>query len=275
MSATKNIEIKEFNGIDYNVLFPKIDIENYYIWEKVKTINSEITIYTTDIANRPVDLRYNNTIYFGDGFQVQNGKFILNNVSSIDLTSANQSSLYGKFCSIGTETSTNIFYIYPNPRIEQNGSYGVRMSPCNFFSSAKEITVTEMENNGYISNIKPELPTQDLNEYEYIPLNNICAHTQIQTGSYIGTGDYGINTPNKLFFNFSPKIAFITWNGTKAKQTINKTEERSINWVYGEIADNDSFTMVSERNNLIWFSQFSANRQLNVLGETYEYTVIG
>ena len=50
MSATKNIEIKEFNGIDYNVLFPKIDIENYYIWKKVKSINSEITIYTTDIA---------------------------------------------------------------------------------------------------------------------------------------------------------------------------------------------------------------------------------
>ena len=275
MSATKNIEINKFNEIDYNILFPKINIENYYILEKVKSVNSEITVYTTDIANKPVDLVFNNTIYFGDGFQAQNGKFILNNVSSIVLTDGNKSSLYGKFCSISTETSTDIFYIYPNPRIDYNGSYGVRMYPCNYFGRAKEITVTEMKNNGYISNIKPELPAQDLNEYEYIPLNNICAHTQIQTGSYIGTGDYGINTPNKLFFNFSPKIAFITWNGTKAKQALNRAEERSINWVYGETADNESFKMVSERNNLIWFSQKSDKQQLNVLGETYEHTVIG
>jgi hypothetical protein len=40
--------------------------------------------------------------------------------------------------------------------------------------------------------------------------------TKVQTGSYVGTGAYGSSNPNKIIFNFVPKLIFITGTWTSS-----------------------------------------------------------
>lgn len=76
--------------------------------------------------------------------------------------------------------------------------------------------LTSSDRNAY-----PDSGTQDGYEYEYlgIPFDNAVTASKIATGSYVGTGTYGINNPNSLTFEFEPKIVLIkpSTNGTLSK----------------------------------------------------------
>ena len=67
----------------------------------------------------------------------------------------------------------------------------------------------------------PDSGTSGGYEYEYlgIPFDNAVTASKIATGSYVGTGTYGINNPNSLTFEFEPKIVLIkpSTNGTLSK----------------------------------------------------------
>ena len=70
-------------------------------------------------------------------------------------------------------------------------------------------------------NAYPDSGTSGGYEYEYlgIPFDNAVTASKIATGSYVGTGTYGINNPNSLTFAFEPKIVLIkpSTNGTLSK----------------------------------------------------------
>ena len=72
-------------------------------------------------------------------------------------------------------------------------------------------------------NAYPDSGVVDGYEYEYlgVPLDRAFGGARIQTGSYIGTGTYGLSNPNSLSFDFNPAFLVvlpekITSTGTTA-----------------------------------------------------------
>lgn len=49
--------------------------------------------------------------------------------------------------------------------------------------------------------------------YTYVPFGQIGGFHKMTTGSYVGSGTYGIDNPNKLTFDFEPKMVVIYTNG--------------------------------------------------------------
>lgn len=92
---------------------------------------------------------------------------------------------------------------------------------------------------------------------------------RIETGTYIGTGTYGANAPNRLEFSFQPGAVVIS-GGAKGGYV----------WLYGnnyERVDSSNVnTLVWEELSLTWYSgNPDANTQLNGKDKTYRYIVIG
>lgn len=52
-------------------------------------------------------------------------------------------------------------------------------------------------------------PPREPDGYTYTPLGQLGSKVRIETGSYIGTGTYGISNPTRIMFNFTPKIVIL------------------------------------------------------------------
>lgn len=92
---------------------------------------------------------------------------------------------------------------------------------------------------------------------------------RIAIGTYVGTGTYGANAPNRLEFPFQPEAIVIS-GGAKGGYV----------WLYGnnyERVDSSNVnTLAWEGLSLTWYSgNPDANTQLNGKDETYRYIVIG
>lgn len=80
----------------------------------------------------------------------------------------------------------------------------------NFRTSTVESVLTEIVTSfGYVNSPNPNAyPVDD--GYTYIPIGRLGEKTRIETGSYVGTGTYGVNNPNSLTFDFAPSLLIIT-----------------------------------------------------------------
>lgn len=138
-------------------------------------------------------------------------------------------------------------------------------------------------------NAYPDSGTVGNVTYAYlgIPLQNLPTATRIATGSYIGTGTYGIDSKNSLQFDFSPKLVLITYQrkdsiyGYYAKHTMFVFPEP-----YGENYGRSSssayaYTAVEWSANAIsWYQTGkgatpSAAGQLNEANKEYYYVAFG
>lgn len=118
-------------------------------------------------------------------------------------------------------------------RGDDNEYYYVGLTPTAYMSSgavsAKKITSRKITHTGVSTtyvysgdrNAYPDSGTVNGITYTYlgIPFDNAVTASKIATGSYVGTGTYGINNPNSLTFDFEPKIVLIkpSTNGTLSK----------------------------------------------------------
>ncbi|QUO37577.1 fibronectin type III domain-containing protein [Dysosmobacter sp. Marseille-Q4140] len=104
---------------------------------------------------------------------------------------------------------------------------------------------------------------------------------QVFMGSYIGTGVYGVDSPNELTFPFKPKAVVIGTN-MEASETYNQT---SYLWLYGmkrgQISSSpQQYEILNwEDNTLSWYyfqgDAYGANRQFNAQGVGYFYAAFG
>lgn len=104
---------------------------------------------------------------------------------------------------------------------------------------------------------------------------------QVFMGSYIGTGVYGVDSPNELTFPFKPKTVVIGTN-MEASETYN---QYSYPWLYGlkrgTISTNGTQyeILTWEGNTLSWYyfqqDGYGANRQFNAQGVEYFYVAFG
>lgn len=109
---------------------------------------------------------------------------------------------------------------------------------------------------------------------------NSCG--KIQTGSYLGSGGYGVNAPNTLTFKGNPKFVII--QGQYIGDEIgyeNHTVYQTAVWISG--SNNITHVAVSVNNDLAadldgatltWYNAYSAGFQLNKSGVTYYYLAI-
>ena len=132
-------------------------------------------------------------------------------------------------------------------------------------------------------------PATNTGEYTY--LGQMGDKTQIEFGSYVGTGKYGSSNKNSLTFGFEPKFVHI------ACQTPNNNSNafRPHTWVWvkgsGFMYTDNSYqssddvgrtycTVTQSGNTISWYNSVGTNYsptncQANVSGKTYNYIAIG
>ncbi|WP_317380456.1 DUF6273 domain-containing protein [uncultured Intestinimonas sp.] len=123
----------------------------------------------------------------------------------------------------------------------------------------------------------------------YDLLGNIIPTAKIATGSYVGTGTYGVDNPNTLTFSFEPKIVFViplgsNNNGPGILYPAFYTEAY-ISYAYisqSSVSGVATLTQAFENYaNLVgktvsWYAASNtAQKQLNISGAKYYYIAIG
>ncbi len=138
-------------------------------------------------------------------------------------------------------------------------------------------------------NAYPDSGIHDGYEYQFlgIPFENSVLPLRVETGSYVGTGTYGVNNPCSLTLPFEPKL-FIVGDTDGRKGTrgnylyfalpifLGDTYEK-INWKFGGTTATQYTLMKREGSTISWYINFtgSGSDQLNGTGTTYYYYAIG
>lgn len=95
---------------------------------------------------------------------------------------------------------------------------------------------------------------------------------QIETGSYVGTGNYGASNPNTLTFASQPKLVIIF--GGYTIFAMNPAQRAP---TFSSEGDDRYYTchLTWSGNQLSWLSYANERYQCNTAGETYHYIAIG
>lgn len=119
---------------------------------------------------------------------------------------------------------------------------------------------------------------QGVTEYRYMgrPFVNLPTTSRVSFGKYIGTGQYGPDHPNQLYFDFWPIIVIISEGGRGQDFFIYPQKYGNrYNHEYGYVFD----TVVDwVDNSLRWHvdgPKIDADKQLNTIGEEYCFVAIG
>lgn len=101
---------------------------------------------------------------------------------------------------------------------------------------------------------------------------------KIETGSYVGTGTYGVNNPSSLTFSFEPSILIVQKTNQSTYPTYSRLiMQKGMTTVNsGGAAGNDDYiaTILEWSKTVYWYSS-SAAGQLNQSDTTYSYVAIG
>ena len=116
------------------------------------------------------------------------------------------------------------------------------------------------------------------------PLNQIGDFSRIETGSYVGTGTYGLNNANSLTFSFVPKLVFIgafssnTWLAAFLNPQESASYSKDGIRTHLNNADyNSNFYHRFSGNSMSWYSNYDSAgvSQYNASGTTYYWIAIG
>ncbi len=275
------------------------NIDRHYWKRQEVEFSTVVTLTTTIYVYRNAASDESNTIYYSDSVSVvldsdTNAlKVVLDNPKTITYSCSNPAPIdllerkywhfdADAFVSGSNLNSETIYYSEtPNKYFTPNnsGSYYITIQAAKVNASDTvigdiEYVFAESEDaypKGYIENYK----------YTYmgVPGDNILSSMKTQTGSYVGTGTYGIDNPNALTFEFKPKFVVVKLSGAMSVYG----SGNSFFWIAG---DNGAFslnelnseygTMIGiEGNTLTWYSTKAAEYQANYSGYTYRYFAIG
>ena len=103
---------------------------------------------------------------------------------------------------------------------------------------------------------------------------------QIKTGSYVGTGTYGVDNPNQIVLPFPPQFfAIIPVTGSQNKHYavigIPGALSLRYNAYTGSVGEYTATNIKAIGNVLQWYTATNAAEQLNYNGATYKYVVFG
>ena len=103
---------------------------------------------------------------------------------------------------------------------------------------------------------------------------------KIQTGSYVGTGTYGVNHPNQIVLPFPPQffaIIPVTGSSNNHHAVIGIPGALSLRYnAYSGFSDYYIATEIEAIGNVLqWYTATNAVDQLNYKGATYKYVVFG
>lgn len=170
--------------------------------------------------------------------------------------------------------------------IDNNGTYA---SPYIVSSDGSYINSTDNVNRGYLpvfifpfkDDLRIDIFSNQKGEDITGQVKNIINASQIETGSYVGTGTYGQNNPNSLTFGFEPKLVIIAEASGSGYMIvfINGANGRGIS--YGSATS--IYTTLSttwQSKGISWYvnnayNGLNANTQLNSSSSTYYYVAIG
>lgn len=324
MATNKNITMKQFNGTDYDTLYPKTKVEqvegaytqqqilsdstktlygldttavpddalallsrfhkglgNEYVWEKTTEENNPA--YTVNHTTNFGAAVMGATIYYADSFTIINNSFVLTNPQSFvwqsytDVSVANV--LRGKFATSGNSSTTmfaNMFKPDSNATFSKGHDNILTVSATEYYNEPHiEKVITSY---GYVNSPDPNAyPPAVSDGYTYTALGQLGNKVQMATGSYVGTGNAGIGSPNSLTFDFVPKLVIV---GTSYGLFISSGYlKKSFVWFSGtETAYVDSTENVFNLtdNTLSWYNRSNnADKQCNGNGGTYYYVAIG
>ena len=247
------------------------------------SLNSPITLYgvassSTDASSLANDLKpyLDNTPYYVSSKNVDGKVYYVPPGGVIKYSAGNASNFTFGLYREGSRT----FYMM----LSDNSFEDVKV-PAQLVSSSTQVGdwqyVQSSNRNAY-----PDSGMQDGYEYEYlgIPLGNAVTAPKIETGSYVGTGEYGAANPNTLTFGFVPKFLIIA----AIYEYPSRTDYRSFAFLgpYGGFASpenqywdgspqylNSVFAEVSG-NTISWYKN-NAKYQMNDPKSTYFYVAIG
>ena len=217
MATNKNIQMSEFNGVDYDILLPqtRLDFElgNEYLWAK----NQQAIIPNAKIVDAspyPISLLYNETdakAQYSNTVKIINKKIEMVDpitVTFLELKSI-ALSLRGKYYMALSNTGQAVFgsntliYIAPNSVITLNTN--------NVFATQLYYPAISTELVEYVNNPSSNAYPPAIDDgYTYIPLGQLGA-PQIVTGTYTGSGN-DANCRVDVALGFRPKAVLVMAN---------------------------------------------------------------
>lgn len=252
MATTKKITMREFNGTDYDILYPKTNVnqvENLTpaaigaVKKSGDTMTGPLTISKSDYP----DLNLKNT-GSGSATKIRNSAHRTQIMSQEDENNYRALTLHDK--SVTTDAGSIL-------QIQQ-------------IDGGVQTATYKVLHTGNLSNL---------------------GVARIATGSYVGTGTYGPDNPNSLTLPFPPKLLMIApaAYGIDFEDTNTETYfYESAIWFAGttKLAYRDSVTHYDiayctfsvSGNTISWYSNTangSARTQLNTAGTKYAYIAIG
>ncbi len=275
----------DLSNIPFDVLK---NIDKHY-WKRqevdftIDVASSDNTIYVYDTSNATT----NRTIYYADNVSAVIDdsnvvKVILNNPTKLTYnwdgggtasTRTPVDVIAGKYWSEASDGSKLVYYTETLNKVVNNvsGRYyttvsGAIVSASTTLSADVEYVYGENENSYQEGIIADYLYT-----YMGIPERNILSPMQIQSGSYVGTGTFGIANPNSLVFGFEPKVVLIYCSSGYLTTIFPWTGRGLV-----KMSGSQAAIIVSIANNtLSWYSGQNQYDQLNSEGIEYWYTAIG
>lgn len=356
MATDKLITMKQFNGTDYDTLYPKTIVEQVdgvynkqeiledttksmfgygssaipdtifqwlgkynlhwwrrrtatpvYRYDKVVTPQIQTTVSELASSVPSATLVVNRDANTGSSAVSRNFSYaysieIDQSTGEVKLVNPESASFRVGYSNGFSSTEGNYFTnVYENPTAvykgastASNGTQKVGGFYYQYLKSGVEVITskkvvdhyTDLGDWEYVTSISKETYPENgyLNGYIYeylgIPFDNAVNGAKIDTGSYVGTGTYGVSNPCSLTFGFSPSILIITGFMKNGGTSIGGNGSVVMNTSYGSYGESYSQysisgTVVANGNQVQWYSENSASEQMNTDGSTYYYVAIG
>lgn len=258
-------------------------IGNEYIWEK-RSVSYAVKENPWSFDGALILAEqggYPLTIQYSSGVVDSNGTIELQApVQSVTLTSYSQYSqlsvLKGKYFLYTYDGSSSpgvgIYRIDSYSKISSNSTwqYVQIESPV----GVRCVDETSIELVGYVNSPNANaFPPSVPDGFIYEALGQLGDGVRIATGSYVGTGTYGAANPNRLTFEFEPKLLVISKGGVDAGYNSGFIM-CGVGGLGGGSNRNGVISLL-DSNTVTWYNQNRAQEQLNSSGDTYYYLAIG
>lgn len=259
-------------------------------WWKRRTeetiVNFSIPSGSSNYDYQQLNITY--TIAYSPTLEINSsGQVVLQNPTVYDLDTSNISNacyaVRGNFWSIKNKGVPNpvwtpVYVSTPDAQVViDSGNYNVRAdNASNHYS-----TTTNWSDWEYVqstsSSTYPQNGEQDGYGYVFLgaPFQNIINGAQIETGSYVGTGDYGSSAPSSITFNGKHGMFLVT-QATITSGSLIGIYIFGNQWMTGNIGAGQAYQNTCSYSNLTltWYNTSNASQQFNTTGTTYNYVAI-
>jgi hypothetical protein len=186
------------------------------------------------------------------------------------------STLLGKYFTTSDDFHAGkIFFISTSAYIRTSNNRAVYVEP------AYVVTSEYVPANGLVGYVNsPDSNAYPVDDgYTYTALGQLGSKVQIATGNYKGTGKYGASNPNRLTFDFVPKILFVRGGSGTTHVTAwfirpdaSTTEQYHMGIYSNSIT---GWPVTFSGSTVSWYDTQNQLRQGNDSGTTYYYVAIG